>query len=85
MGKCLDGGVGGDNFGHRQVFFHHVVVGNISGGFGGAEDESGVLHREEPLGDKDITGNGHAQGQAENAQHHLLVSQGVAQPPLVQT
>ncbi|MNH42250.1 hypothetical protein D3C79_1039140 [compost metagenome] len=61
MGERFHGRVGGDDFRHCQVFFHHVAVGNIGSCFGGAEDETGVLDREEPLGNEDVTGDGQSQ------------------------
>ncbi|MNK87908.1 hypothetical protein D3C87_1078550 [compost metagenome] len=61
VGKCRDCGIGSDDFGHRQVFFHHVAVGNIGGGFSGAEDETGVLYREETFRNEDVTGDGQSQ------------------------
>jgi len=79
VGKRLHGRVGGDDFGHRQVFFHHVAVGDIRSGFSGTEDETGVLHREKSLGDKNVTGNRQCQRQAEHADHQFLVGEGTAQ------
>ncbi|MNF57146.1 hypothetical protein D3C76_257810 [compost metagenome] len=83
MGKRLHGRIGGDDFGHRQVFFHHVAVGNIRSGFGGAEDETGVLYREETFRDKDVTADGQRQRQTEHADHQFLMGEGAAQAFLV--
>ncbi len=79
MREGFDSGVGGNDFGHRQVFFHHVAVGNIGGGFSGAKDETGVLDREETFGNEDVAGNGQRQRQSEHADHHFLVGEGMAQ------
>ncbi|MNX62827.1 hypothetical protein D3C86_938040 [compost metagenome] len=75
----FDGRIGGDDFGHRQVFFHHVAVGNIGGGFGGAEDETGVLNREETLGNENVASDGQSQRHSEHTDHGFLVGEGAAQ------
>ncbi|MNF85214.1 hypothetical protein D3C84_676020 [compost metagenome] len=75
MGKGLHSWIGGDNFCHRQVFFHHVAVGNVGGSFGGAKDETGVLDRKEAFRDEDVTGNCQAQRESEHTDHEFLVSE----------
>ncbi|MCY1406668.1 hypothetical protein D9M71_219410 [compost metagenome] len=73
------GRVGGDDFRHGEVFFHHVAVRNVSSGFGGAEDEAGVLDREEAFRNEDVTGDGQTQRQSEHADHRFLMGEGAAQ------
>ncbi|MNZ70280.1 hypothetical protein D3C78_886130 [compost metagenome] len=83
MGKRSHGWIGLDNFGQRLVFFDHVRIGNVSSTFRCAKDKSGVLQREEPLGNGDITGYSQGQGDAEDAHHQALMSQRLDQDALV--
>ncbi|MCY1176326.1 hypothetical protein D9M73_165920 [compost metagenome] len=79
VGKCLNRRISGDDFGHHQVFFHHVAVGNIRSCFGGTENKASVLNREETFRDKDVPGDRQPQGQTEHADHQFLVGEGTAQ------
>ena len=75
MRKRLHRRVGANNLGQRQMFLGHVRERDIRSGFAGAQHKTGVLHREEALGDQHIAGNGHRQRHAEHAQHQPLVGQ----------
>ncbi len=71
--------VGLDDFRQLQVLGDHVRVGDVGGGFAGAEHEAGVLHREEALGNGDVAGHRQRQAEAEDAEHQPLVGEGLVQ------
>ncbi len=72
-----------DDFCQLQVFFHHVRVGNVGSGLGGAECKSSVLNRKEALGYEDVADHRKRQGQAEHAEHQSLMGQRLTQASLV--
>ncbi|MNH08312.1 hypothetical protein D3C79_677250 [compost metagenome] len=68
-----------DDSGQCLVFFDHRGVRHIRRRFAGAEDETGVLQREEALGDGHIAEHRQGQRQAEHAEGQALVGEGVVQ------
>ena len=83
MGERQDRRIGADDLRQREVFFHHVRVGNVGRRLSGAQREGGVLYRKEALGNDDVADHGQGQCQAEYAQHDPLVRQCLAQASLV--
>ncbi|MNJ63722.1 hypothetical protein D3C77_596400 [compost metagenome] len=83
MGERPHCRVGFDDLGQCLVFFDHVRVGDIRSAFRGAEDEAGVLHREETFGNGDIADHRQRQGDAEDPHHQPLMRQGLDQYALV--
>src|SRR5262249_54990440 len=77
------GGITSDDFAQYLLTPFHLLEGDILAGFRDAGDHSGVLLREEPLGDDDEEIHRDSQRRQKHAQRRELVPQHEIQAPLI--
>ena len=77
-GQAFDVTVGRDRLGQSLLVLGHLAEGNVLRRLGDALDDSGVLHRKEPLRDRDVEISGDEEGRQRDderrdlmVQHHI--------------
>ena len=82
-GDVFDGRIGRENAGRRRLLALHVLVGDVLARLGDAEDEAGVLFREEALRNENVTGHRGCHRQAEREERRTLVAKHPGEGPVI--